>query len=183
MRAITLAASDDGTAWVAWTRRNDTGAIGFARRIRAANVGAVGPGRWLGTVAYGAPHIALGPSASVLVAWNAHGPGTTANVGLAAAQGSRTALGAPVEFDAGGFSQTSPIPARLRAAPLVLFTRQVSGPGGLRSEVAAADATTGDATVLGAAAAIGTPASARVGDGLFVAWAADGGGVAVSVAP
>ena len=40
----------------------------------------------------------------------------------------------------------------------------------------------GETTVLGPAATISTPGVARVGDGLVVAWAAQRGGVAVSVA-
>ena len=59
IRAFTLTAGDDGTAWVAWTART-TGTSGFARRIRAANAGAVGPVQGLGNVAYGVPRVALG---------------------------------------------------------------------------------------------------------------------------
>jgi hypothetical protein len=183
VRAIGLSALPDGTAWVAWTRRDSSGATGYARRTRAGNRGAVGPVQALGAVAYGFPHVALGASDSVLAAWNARGPGAAANVGLAAAQGTGATLGAPVPFDAGGFSHTSPIPAFLRSTPLVAFTRQIPSPSGAPSQVAVADATTGDATGLGPAASIGTPAVAHIGAGLLVAWAAQGGGVAVSVAP
>lgn len=180
VRAIQLAAGADGTAWVAWTRRD--GAItGFARRTRAANVGAVGPVRALGPVAYGVPHQTIGAAGTVLTAWNAQGPGTQPNVRLASALGSATATGTPVPFDAGGFSQTSPLPALLHGAPLVLFTRQVDTPT-FHPEVAVANAATGEATVLGPAQTISTPGVARAGEGVVVAWAAPGGGVAVSVA-
>ena len=181
MRDITLSASADGTAWVAWTRRDGGPATGYARRTRSANRGAVGPVRTLGTVAYGAPHVALGPSGRVLVAWNARGPGVAANVGLASAQGTGTALGAPGIFDAGGFSQTSPIPALQSSTPLVLFTRQIGSTTGERAEVAAANPATGEITVLGPAANIGAPAVAQVGNGLLLAWAAQGGAPPVSV--
>ena len=183
VRTIGLSASQDGTAWVAWTRRDSSGTTGYARRTRASNRGAVGPVQSLGPVAYGSPHVALGASDSVLAAWNARGPGAAANVGLAAAQGTGATLGAPVPFDAGGFSQTSPIPAFLRSTPLVLFTRQIPSPSGAPSEVAVADATTGEIAALGPAASIGTPGVAHIGTSLLVAWAAQGGGVAVSVAP
>jgi hypothetical protein len=86
-----------------------------------------------------------------------------------------------VVFDAGGFSQTSPIPAFMGPAPLVLFTRQIGTTGGEQAQAAVADAATGDATLLGPAGNNGTPAVARSGDSLIVAWAAQGGGVAVSV--
>jgi hypothetical protein len=181
VRSITLAASADGTAWVTWTRRDSTGTTGFARRTRSANVGAVGPVRSLGTVAYGVPRLAFGPSDAVLAAWNARGPGVVANVGLASAQGSGTSLGAPLTFDAGGFSSTSPTPAFAGTTPLVLFTRQIPNTAGVRAEVAAANPATGETTVLGPAGTNVTPAVAHSGDSLLAAWAAAGGGVAVSV--
>ena len=180
MRDITLSASADGTAWVAWTRRAGGPSTGYARRTRSANRAAVGPVQTLGAVAYGAPHIALGLSGRVLVAWNASGPGAAGNVGLASAQGAGASLGTPAVFDAGGFSQTSPIPASAGPTPLVLFTRQIASTSGVRAEVAAASPT-GDITLLGPAAGIGAPAIAQVGDALVVAWAAQGGGAAVSV--
>jgi hypothetical protein len=180
VRSITLSASADGTAWVTWTRRSSGPTTGFARRTRAANVGAVGPVRSLGNVAYGVPHVSIGPSGQVLAAWNARGPGVAANVGLAGAQGAGTSLGAPVLFDAGGFSQTSPTPAFMGSAPLVLFTRQIPSTSGEQAQAAVADPATGDTTLLGLAGNNGTPAVARSGDGLIVAWAAQGGGVAVS---
>jgi hypothetical protein len=180
VRSITLSASADGTAWVTWTRRSSGPTSGFARRTRAANIGAVGPVQSLGTVAYGVPHVSIGPSGQVLAAWNARGPGVAANVGLASAQGTGTSLDAPVLFDAGGFSQTSPTPAFAGPAPLVLFTRQIPSTSGEQAHAAVADPATGDATLLGLAGNNGTPAVARSGDGLVVAWAAQGGGVAVS---
>src|SRR4051794_23747767 len=132
VRSIGLFAGADGTAWVAWTNRQ-TGAspTGAARRIRAANVASVGPVRQLGTVAYGSPHMALGAAARVLAAWNEQGPNAQPNVQLAAA-GGLGSLGATLSFDAGGFSQTSPIPAWLGSAPPVLFTRPVAGAAGGR---------------------------------------------------
>ncbi len=181
VRDITLSAAADGTAWVAWTRRAGGPSTGSARRTRSANRAAVGPVQTLGAVAYGAPHIALGRSGRVLVAWNASGPGTAGTVGLASAQGAGASLGAPAAFDAGGFSQTSPIPASAGPAPLVLFTRQIAGTTGVRAEVAAANPATGEITLLGPAASIGAPAIAQVGDALVAAWAAQGGGAAVSV--
>jgi hypothetical protein len=183
VRSVGLYAGADGTAWVTWTTRT-TGALasGAARRIRAANVAAVGPVHQLGTVTYGSPHAAVGAAGQVLAAWNQRGPGTLPNVQLAAASGSGAALGATSSFDAGGFSQTSPIPALLGSTPLVLFTRQVAdATGAVPPEVAAADPATGEATVLGGAGNIGAPAVAHAGSGLVVAWAARGGGVAVSV--
>jgi hypothetical protein len=184
VRSIGLFAGADGTAWVAWTNR-ETGALatGAARRIRAANVSSVGPVRQLGTVTYGSPHIALGAATRILAAWNQRGPGAQPNVLLAAA-GGLGSLGATLTFDAGGFSQTSPIPALLGPTPLVLFTRQVADTtGAVPPEVAAADPVTGEATVLGGAGNIGAPAVAHAGAALVVAWAARGGGVAVSVHP
>jgi hypothetical protein len=184
VRSIGLFAGADGTAWVTWTNRR-TGALptGAARRIRAANVAAVGPVRQLGTVAYGSPHIALGARARILAAWSQRGPGAQPNVQLAAA-GGLGSLGATLSFDAGGFSQTSPIPALLGPTPLVLFTRQVAdATGAVPPEVAVADPITGEATVLGGAGNIGAPAVAHAGAGLVVAWAARGGGIAVSVHP
>ena len=185
VRSIGLFAGADGTAWVAWTNRR-TGALatGAARRIRASNIAAVGPVRQLGTVTYGSPHLALGADGQVFAAWNQRGPGAQPNVQLAAAAGSGASLGATSSFDAGGFSQTSPIPALLGSAPLVLFTRQVAdATGAVPPELAAADPSTGEATVLGGAGTIGAPAVAHAGASLVVAWAARGGGVAVSVHP
>jgi hypothetical protein len=181
VRSITLSASADGTAWVTWTRRDPSGTTGFARRTRASNRAAVGPVRSLGTVAYGVPRVALGASAGVLATWNARGPGAVANVGLASAQGVGAGLGAPRIFDAGGFSQTSPTPAWLRTAPLVLFTRQIPVADTVQAQAVAADPATGDGTLLADAGSIVTPAVAHSGDSLVVAWAAQAGGVAVSV--
>jgi hypothetical protein len=181
VRSITLTASADGTAWVTWTRRDRNGTTGFARRTRASNRSAVGPVQSLGTVAYGVPRVALGRSGAVLAAWNARGPGAVANVGLASAQGTSAGLGTPSIFDAGGFSQTSPTPAWLRATPLVLFTRQVPVADTVQAQAVAADPTTGDGTLLADAGSIVTPAVAHSGDGLVVAWAAQAGGVAVSI--
>jgi hypothetical protein len=181
VRSITLTASADGTAWVTWTRRDPSGTTGFARRTRASNRAAVGPVRSLGTVAYGVPRVALGASAGVLATWNARGPGAVANVGLASAQGVGAGLGAPRIFDAGGFSQTSPTPAWLRTAPLVLFTRQIPVADTVQAQAVAADPATGEGTLLADAGSIVTPAVAHSGDSLVVAWAAQAGGVAVSV--
>jgi hypothetical protein len=181
VRSITLTASADGTAWVTWTRRDRNGTTGFARRTRASNRSAVGPVQSLGTVAYGVPRVAFGASGSVLAAWNARGPGAVANVGLASTQGAGAGLGTPRIFDAGGFSQTSPTPAWLRATPLVLFTRQVPVADTVQAQALAADPATGEATLLGDAGSIVTPAVAHSGDGLVVAWAAQAGGVAVSI--
>jgi hypothetical protein len=181
VRSITLSASADGTAWVTWTRRDPSGTTGFARRTRASNRAAVGPVRSLGTVAYGVPRVALGASAGVLATWNARGPGAVANVGLASAQGVGAGLGASRIFDAGGFSQTSPTPAWLRTAPLVLFTRQIPVADTVQAQAVAADPATGDGTLLADAGSIVTPAVAHSGDSLVVAWAAQAGGVAVSV--
>ncbi len=180
VRSITLTASSDGTAWVTWTRRDHSGTTGFARRTRAANRGAVGPVRSLGTVAYGVPRVALGADGAVLVAWNARGPGAIANVGLASAQGTGTALGTARGFDAGGFSSSSPTPAIHGETPLVLFTRQIGSTSGEQAQAVAADPATGDLTLLADAGSNATPAAARSGDAVVVAWAADGGGVAVS---
>jgi hypothetical protein len=183
VHSVGLFAGADGSAWVAWTTRAPGQlATGAARRVRAANVAAVGPVHQLGTVTYGSPHLAVGASGEVVAAWNERGPGAQPNVQLAAASGSGAALGPTSTFDAGGFSQTSPIPALLGSTPLVVFTRQVAdATGAVPPEVAAADPATGEATVLGGAGNIGAPAVARAGDGLVVAWAARGGGVAVSV--
>jgi hypothetical protein len=181
VRSFTLAASPDGTAWVTWTRR-DTATTGFARRIRNANVAAVGPVQSLGTVAYGVPHVAL-DAGRALAAWNAQGPGMLPNVTLASASATGAVLGAPVRFDAGGFSQTSPLPAFAGAVPLVLYTRQLPAGSGIRNEVAAADPATGDSVALGAPRTIGAPAVARIASGLLVAWPATTGGVAVTVHP
>jgi hypothetical protein len=117
----------------------------------------------------------------VLAAWNARGPSLAGNVGLSSAQGTGTSLSAPTTFDAGGFSQTSPLPALPRTTSLVLFTRQIASTTGERAEVAAADPATGEITVLGPAASRVAPALAHIGDSLLVAWSAQGGGVAVSV--
>jgi hypothetical protein len=175
------AGSPDGTAWVTCPRP-DTTTTGFARRTRAANVGAIGPVQALGNVAYGLPHLALGGDAEPLAAWNARGPGAQANVLLASAAGTGAALGAARPFDAGGFSQTSPLPAWAGATPLVLYTRQVpeAGGSGLRDEVVAADPATGEPLVLGTSATIATPA---VAPGLLVAWPMATGGVAVTLRP
>ena len=181
VRSITLTASADGTAWVTWTRRDPSGTTGFARRTRASNRAAVGPVRSLGTVAYGVPRVALGASAGVLATWNARGPGAVANVGLASAQGVGAGLGAPRIFDAGGFSQTSPTPAWLRTAPLVLFTRQIPVADTVQAQAVAADPATGEGTLLADAGSIVTPAVAHSGDSLVVAWAAQAGGIAVSI--
>jgi hypothetical protein len=181
IRALTLTASADGTAWVTWTRRDSRGATGFARRTRASNRAAVGRVQALGTVAYGVPRVALGAFQQVLAAWNAVGPGATANVRLAAARGTGASLGAPATFDAGGFSQTSPMAVWLGSSPLVVFTRQLVTQAGVTAEAAAADAVSGDSVALGGAAGIATPAVAHVGGGVLAAWAAAGGGVAVSV--
>jgi hypothetical protein len=104
-----------------------------------------------------------------------------ANVGLASAQGVGAGLGRPSSFDAGGFSQTSPTPAWLRATPLVLFTRQVPVADTVQAQAVAADPATGDGTLLADAGSIVTPAVARSGDSLVVAWAGAAGGVAVSI--
>ena len=105
---------------------------------------AVGPVQGLGNVAYGVPHVAYGPSAQPLVAWNAKGPGAQPNVTLASAQATGAALGSARPFDAGGFAQTSPLPAWAGTTSSVMFTRQVPGtPTGLRNEVVAADPATG----------------------------------------
>jgi hypothetical protein len=45
----------------------------------------------------------------------------------------------------------------------------------------AADPATGEATLLADAGSIVTPAAAHSGDGLVVAWAGQGGGIAVSI--
>jgi hypothetical protein len=176
IRALTLTAGDDGTAWVAWTART-TGTSGFARRIRAANAGAVGPVQGLGNVAYGVPRVALA-GGRALVAWNAQGPSAQSAVVLASAAGTGAALGPARPFGAGGFAQTSPAPAFRGAEELVVFTRQVPDGAtmGLRNEVIAAGAATGEGVVLGASATIGTPAVAA---GRLVAWPAATGGVAV----
>jgi hypothetical protein len=168
---------------VTWTRRDSTGTTGFARRTREANAGAVGPVQALGNVAYGVPHVAIAPRQRILATWNALGPGSAfgnSDVGLSAALGNGPSLGTPKTFDAGGFSQTSPIPAFQADSPLVLFTRQIPTTTGAPSEVAAADPTTGQTTTLGPAASIAPPAVAHNGDTLIAAWAAATGGVAVS---
>jgi hypothetical protein len=184
VRAFTLATSPDGTAWVTWTRREGA-TIGFARRIRARNVGAVGPVELLGTVAYGVPRVALGDGDAVLVAWNAQGPGLLpgANVALASRAGTRDVLGPVRQFDAGGFSQTSPLPAVAGPAPVILFTRQLPIESGVRNEVAAADAATGESIVLGASRTFAAPAAARTRGQLLVAWPAAAGGADVTVHP
>jgi hypothetical protein len=185
VHSVGLFAGPDGTAWVAWTTRTRGSlASGAARRIRAANVFAVGPVRELGTVTYGSPHAAVGANGQVVAAWNQRGPDVKPNVQLSAASGSGASLAATSTFDAGGFSQTSPIPAVLGSTPLVLFTRQVAdATGAVPPEVAVADPATGETTVLGGAGNIGAPAVAHAGAGLVVAWAARGGGIAVSVHP
>jgi hypothetical protein len=181
VRSLTLAASADGTAWVTWTRRDRSGSTGFARRTRASNRSAVGPVQSLGTVAYGVPRVAFGASSGVVAAWNVGGPSVAANFGLASAQGVGARLAAPRIFDAGGFTQTSPTPAWLRATPLVLFTRQIPVADTVQAQAVAADPATGDGTLLADAGSIVTPAVAHSGDSLVVAWAARAGGVAVSV--
>jgi hypothetical protein len=77
----------------------------------------------------------------------------------------------------------SPLPAWCAATQLVLFSRQVPEGTAVRTEVVAADATTGELTLLGTAGTIATPAVARLGAGLLVAWPAASGGVAVTVRP
>jgi hypothetical protein len=181
VRDITLAASDDGAAWVTWTRRTTGPTTGYARRTRSRNEAAVGAVQSLGQVAYGVPRVALGLSGHALVVWNAVGPNVSANVGLSAAQGTGASLGAPSTFNAGGFSQTTPAPALRGSTPVVLYTRQIANPSGQSAEAVAADPVSGDTTALGGAASIATPAVAHIGDGLLVAWAAAGGGVAVTV--
>jgi hypothetical protein len=104
-------------------------------------------------------------------------------VGLASAQGVGAGLGARRAFDAGGFSQTSPTPAWLRTTPLVLFTRQIASTSGVQAQAVAADPATGDATLLADAGSNATPAVAHSGDSLVVAWAAQAGGIAVSIDP
>jgi hypothetical protein len=181
VRAITLAAAG-GSAWVAWTiRPAGRPATGSARRVRSGDAPAVGPVQALGPVAYGSPHVALDPAGPALAAWNARGPGAQPNVTLSSAEGTGAAPGAPAPFDAGGFSQTSPIPAFRGTSPLVLFTRQLLAPNGAPSQVAAADPATGEVTALGPAATIGAPAVAHIGSSLVVAWTAPGGGMAVTV--
>ena len=181
IRGFTLSAGDDGTAWVTWTRRDGT-TTGWARRARAANAGAVGPVQGLGNVAYGVPRVALAGD-RVLAAWNARGPGADANVVLSSTAGIGAALGSGRPFAAGGFAQTSPVPAYRGGEGLVVFTRQVpDGATRLRNEVVAAGAATGEGLVLGASATIGTPACALWGDGVLVAWPAATGGVSVVVA-
>jgi hypothetical protein len=102
VRSIGLFAGADGTAWVTWTNRR-TGRLptGAARRVRKANVAAVGPVRRFGTVAYGSPHLALGAAGRVLAAWSQRGPGAAPNVELAAA-GGLGSIGATLGFDAAG---------------------------------------------------------------------------------
>jgi hypothetical protein len=181
IRALTLTASADGTAWVTWTRRDSRGrSTGFARRTRAGNRAAVGPVQDLGTVAYGVPHVALGASQQVLAAWNAVVPDASGNVRLAAAQGTAASLHPLATFDAGGFSQTSPTPALHGSTPLVLFARETTTPSGGAAGAIVADPVSGDGTALGGAATRAPPAVAHVGDGVAAAWAVAGGGVAVS---
>jgi hypothetical protein len=127
------------------------------------------------------PRVALGLSGRVLAVWNAVGPGVSANVGLSAAQGSGATLGAPNTFQAGGFAQTTPAPALRGSIPLVIYTRQIGSPSGESAEAVAADPVSGDGTVLGAAANGATPAVAHIGVAVLAAWAAAGGGVAVTV--
>lgn len=69
----------------------------------------------------------------------------------------------------------------VRLMPRSLHACSVVDATGVRAEVAAANPATGEITVLGPAASIGAPAVAQVSDGLVAAWAADGGGAAVSV--
>ena len=96
-------------------------------------------------------------------------------------EGVDAGFGAPSVFDAGGFSQTSPTPAWLRTTPLVLFTRQIASTSGVQAQAVAADRATGDATLLADAGSNATPAVARSADSLLVAWAAQAGGIAVSI--
>jgi hypothetical protein len=63
----------------------------------------------------------------------------------------------------------------------VLFTRQVPVGSGEQAQAVAADPATGDGTLLADAGSIVTPAVAHSGDGLVGAWAAQAGGVAVSI--
>ena len=75
------------------------------------------------------------------------------------------------------------IPALVRGTPLVLYTRQIPTTTGAPAEAAAANPATGETTAVGPAGGIGAPAVAQPGAGLVVAWAARGGGVAVSALP
>ena len=172
-------------------RRDGVGHLDAARqprddRLRPAHPGeqplrrrsgSARSGRWR-TASRASPS---GASGSVLATWNARGPGAAANVGLASAQGVGAGLGARRIFDAGGFSQTSPTPAWLRTTPLVLFTRQIASTSGVQAQAVAADPATGDATLLADAGSNATPAVAHSGDSLLVAWAAQAGGIAVSI--
>ena len=90
-------------------------------------------------------------------------------------------LGPPRPFDAGGFSQTTPVPALAGGVPVILYTRQLPEVGGVRNEVAAADPSTGDSIALGAPRTIAAPAVAVRGTRLLVAWPATTGGVTVTV--
>jgi hypothetical protein len=63
----------------------------------------------------------------------------------------------------------------------MLFTRQIASGLGVQAQTVAADPATGDATLLADAGSIVTPAVAHSGDGLVVAWAGQGGGIAVSI--
>src|SRR5262245_40324394 len=49
---------------------------------------------------------------------------------LSAAQGTGATLGAHNTFPAGGFAQTTPVPALRGSTPLVLYTRQIGSPSG-----------------------------------------------------
>ena len=169
-------------------RRGSPGRAGTAPRPAGRDVHvprtprAVGPAQGLGIVAYGVPRVALAGD-RVLAAWNAQGPGADASVVLSSTAGIGAALGSGRPFAAGGFAQTSPVPAYRGGEELVLFTRQVpDGAAGLRNEVVAVGAATGEGLVLGGSATIGTPASAPWGDGFLVAWPAATGGVSVVVA-
>ena len=72
--------------------------------------------------------------------------------------------------------------ARVAAdTPLVLFTRQIASTSGVQAQAVAADPATGDATLLADAGSIATPAVAGSGDSVLVAWAAQAGGIAVSI--
>ena len=71
--------------------------------------------------------------------------------------------------DAGGFSQTSPIPAPARLTPLV---HQIASTTNERAEVADANPAKGEITLLGPAVGTGAPAIARVSDAPVVAWPA-----------
>ena len=103
------------------------------------------------------------------------------NVGLASAQGVGAAARRAEHLRRGRVQPDLADPAWLRTAPLVLFTRQIASQSGVQAQAVAADPATGEATLLAEAGSIATPAVAHSGDSLVVAWAAQAGGVAVSV--